>query len=143
MTPFDCAKSGTEDAEQTALFCWAQEQILAGGRGAVLKYMFAIPNGGSRGGTKSQAMAVGGRLKATGVKAGVADVFLPVPRHDMHGLFIEMKKSPEHGGKPKDASQLQVDFGQAMMDQGYGFCVCCGWVEAAAVITQYLGLEGT
>lgn len=137
MTPEQCAKSGSEDGEQTAVFCWAAEQI-ASGRFPELEWMFSVPNGGSRGSNKAHAMSVGARLKATGVKAGVSDIFIPIPRHNLCGLFIEMKKSPTFGGKVKDASPKQLEFGEAMMDNGYGFCVCCGWVEAVAVIEQWM-----
>lgn len=142
MQPEQLAKSGSEDGEQTAVFAWIREQINAGREGyEVLEWAFAIPNGGSRGSTKGHAMAVGGRLKATGVKAGVSDIFLPIPRHNLAGLFIEMKKAPEHGGKPSDASPKQIEFGEAMMTNGFGFVICCGWREAVAVIEQWMGSD--
>ncbi len=133
MDPTMVAKSGTEDAEQAALFCWIANWICAGGP-EELKFIFAIPNGGTRGGTKQQAMMVGGKLKATGVKAGVSDVFVPCARHGMHGLFIEMKRAD---GVPSDVSDKQRDFGDAMQAQGYGFCVCFGWIQAANVLKEY------
>lgn len=133
MNPADLAKSGTEDAEQTALFSWIADWINAGGP-PELKYIFAIPNGGTRGGTKQQAMMVGGRLKATGVKAGVSDIFVPFQRHGMAGLFIEMKRAD---GVPSDVSDKQQEFGEAMQRQGYGFVVCFGWIQAANVLKQY------
>jgi len=140
MSPEQLAKSGTEDGEQTAIFSWIRDQINAGRQDyELLEWAFAIPNGGSRGSNKGQAMAVGARLKATGVKAGVSDIFLPIPRHNLSGLFIELKKSPEHGGKPTDASAKQLEFGEAMLGSGYGFCVCCGWREAVAVIEEWMG----
>lgn len=138
MSPEQCAKSGTEDGEQAAVFCWAAERMREGGVYLGLEWMFAIPNGGSRGATKSQAMGVGARLKATGVKAGVSDIFLPLRRHGVGGLFIEMKKAPVHGGSVKDASDKQKAFILSMLDNGYGACVCCGWQEAVSVIEQYL-----
>lgn len=137
MQPEDCAKSGTEDAEQTALFCWAANEI-AEGRLLMLQWMFAIPNGGSRGSTKAQAMAVGGRLKATGVKAGVSDIFLPYPRHNCNGLFIEMKRAD---GVPSDVSKIQKEFGGAMQANGYGFVVCYGWIQARDMILMYLASD--
>lgn len=139
MKPEQLAKSGTEDGEQTAVFAWIREQINAGREGyELLEWVFAIPNGGSRGSTKADAMIVGGRLKATGVKAGVSDIFLPIPRHGRAGLFIEMKKSPAHGGKAGDASPKQLEFGEFVMEQGFGFVICCGWIEAVDVIEQWM-----
>lgn len=135
MSPEQCAKSGSEDAEQTALFCWARNEMNEG-RLLELEWLHAIPNGGSRGSTKDHAMAVGARLKATGVKAGVSDLFLPSARHKMHGLYIEMKKSKEFGGGT--VSDKQQEFGEAMQARGYGFCVCYGWIEAANVLRLYL-----
>jgi hypothetical protein len=46
---------------------------------------FAIPNGGWRN------KAVAGKLKAEGVKAGVADMLILLPNQTFHGLFIEVK----------------------------------------------------
>src|SRR6266576_1994743 len=68
MTPEQLALSGSENAEQTALFCWAGLNQI---KYPPLKWMFAVPNGGFR--FKREA----GRLKAGGVKAGVPDVVLP------------------------------------------------------------------
>jgi len=44
-TPADLAASGTEDGEQEALFCYANEQARLDPLWALL---FAIPNGGQR-----------------------------------------------------------------------------------------------
>ncbi len=134
MDPAKCATSGSEDGEQAAVFCWAANKV-ADGTYPMLKLMFAIPNGGTRGGNKTQAMIVGGQLKATGVKAGVSDIFLPYPRHNCNGLFIEMKRAD---GVPSDVSKAQKDFGAGVQDVGYGFVVCYGWIQAVAVIEQYL-----
>lgn len=134
MEPEKLAKSGTEDGEQAALFCWAANEM-AEGRYLMLKWMFAIPNGGSRGSSKADAMIVGGRLKATGVKAGVSDIFLPWPLHNCNGLFIEMKRAD---GVPSDVSKVQKEFGAAVQNNGYGFVVCYGWQQARDVLLQYL-----
>lgn len=142
MEPEVCAKSGTEDGEQTALFCWITNGLRDKKPGyEPMRWMFAVPNGGSRGGTKDTAMALGARLKATGVRAGVSDTFLAEPRHGMAGLFIEMKKAPEFGGKPSDATDFQLEFGSWVQERGFGFAVCCGWLEARAVLCEYLQIE--
>lgn len=123
MTPEQIAKSGTEAANQAALFAWAAIESC---NYPELKLLFAIPNGGARN------PATAGVLKATGVKAGVPDMFLPVVRGEWYGLFIELKKG---GGKP---SPEQLKWGCALREQGYGFVVCVGWEKARDVILQYL-----
>ena len=68
----------SEHDEQVALFQWAGYQL---GACPELALMFAIPNGGDR------HPAVAGKLRDEGVKAGVPDIFLPVPRGKYHGMF--------------------------------------------------------
>lgn len=46
---------------------------------------FAIPNGGQR------HPGVARKLKAEGVKAGVADLFIMIPNANRNGLFVEVK----------------------------------------------------
>jgi hypothetical protein len=46
---------------------------------------YAVPNGGYRN------IYVARKLKAEGVKAGVADLCLPAARRGYHGLYLEMK----------------------------------------------------
>ena len=126
-TPESLAKSGSESAEQTALFCWAalpETQSLY----PELKFMFHIPNGGSR--DKREA----GRFKAQGVKPGVPDIFLPVPRNGWHGLWIEMKV-----GNNKE-SQQQKDYHAFLSSKHYAVSVCYSWQEAVENITFYLRL---
>jgi hypothetical protein len=133
VEPGEFAKSGTEHGEQVALFAWAAGEV-ASGRVPELRWMFAVPNGGSRGSDKRSAMIAGANMKSEGVKPGVADVFLPVARHGLHGLFIEMKKRDGGDG----GSKVQREFGEAMRDAGYGWAICAGWIAAREVISQWL-----
>lgn len=110
-----------EADEQMMLFEWA------GYRSPVLELMFAIPNGGSRDLREAK------RLKDQGVKAGVPDIFLPVPRGGYHGLFIELKRT--QGGRVSDK---QKEWIQHLRMQGYQAIVCHGCDEAAHVIDAYL-----
>lgn len=71
----------TESEEQQTLFRWAAMQC---GKYPELALMFHVPNEGKR------SKVVGGRMKAEGLKSGVPDIFLPVPRGEYHGLFIEI-----------------------------------------------------
>jgi len=144
ITPQQLALSGTEHAEQCALFCWANMYAPMEYRGE-LRSLFAIPNGGQRGdGTERGAMIAGSRMKAEGVKEGVSDIFLPVPRwyliknvdHVYHGLFIEMKKL-----KNSYATDEQKAFIVLMKSRGYAATVCRGWIEASQVLISYLSLK--
>ncbi|MFZ2447513.1 MAG: VRR-NUC domain-containing protein [Syntrophobacteraceae bacterium] len=117
------ARTGTEHQHQAALFEWA---AIAARRYPELSLMFAIPNGGHRN------RVVAAKLKAEGVKPGVSDLMLPVPRGGWHGLFIEMKKP---GGK---ASKDQTAFGAGVTEQGYRFMVCDDWEKARGMIVSYL-----
>lgn len=118
----------TEDQEQMALMQWAKFEE---GAHPELKLLHHIPNGGSR--TKAEA----GRFRAMGVKPGVPDLFLPVARGGLHGLYIELKR--QEGGR---ASAAQKGWMQALEDQGYAVHLCHGWVDARDLIMDYLGIEG-
>jgi len=134
MTPEQLARSGTEHGEQMALFAWAatceyKEQ---------LRWMHAIPNAGARGNKIAAA-----HLKAEGVKAGVADIFLPVPqmeysRFRYHGLYIEMKRK---NGKPSDVTEEQSAFKIHCDQNNYAWAVCFGWQNAKYVIISYLEVK--
>lgn len=114
-----------ESDEQTWLFKWAQD--MAALKWPELALMYHIPNGGSR--NKVEAA----RLKAQGVKKGVPDVFLPVPRGGYHGLYIEMKRQ-----KGSVVSQEQKEYIAALRAQGYRVEVCKGFHAAADVIEEYM-----
>lgn len=121
MTPEQLAKSGTEHGHQRALFAWAAKSGIP-----ELSLMFAIPNGGLR------DPRTAAKLKAEGVKSGVPDIFLPVARHGVHGLFIELKK-PKKGR----ASDNQSDWIDRLRAQGYGAAIAHGWDEAREIIFKY------
>ncbi len=115
---------GSEDSHQIALMIWAQTVTKLHPE---LKWMFAIPNGGSR--HKAEA----GKLKAMGVKAGVPDIFLPVSRGSQAGLWIELKK-PVVG----KVSSEQNEWLEYLRTQGYAAAICYGWTEARDIILNYL-----
>lgn len=77
--------------------------------------------------------AVRGRLqKRQGVRAGVADLFLSVPRGAFSGLWIEMKRK---GGRVRPE---QREFLSQMQTLGYEGAVCFGADAARAVIAEYM-----
>jgi hypothetical protein len=131
ISPEYLARSGTEHGEQMAVFCWAAQNQ---SRYPMLKWMFAVPNGGER------SMAGAAALKAEGVKKGVADIFVPYPVWSMDqiaycGLFIEMKRAH---GVPSDFKQEQIDFAVEVRMRDYIWRPCFGWLQAVTLLECYL-----
>lgn len=92
-----------------------------------LRYLFAIPNGSKR------DIGTAMKLKAEGVKAGVPDLFLPIPSGDYHGMFIEMKVKPN---KPNPAQEQYLSF---LEGKGYKVLLAYSTDEALKEILNYLG----
>jgi len=123
LTPEQIAAPGTESAHQKALFAWVAQQTDY----PELKLAFSIPNGGLR------DKVTAARLKAEGCKAGVWDIFLPVPRGQWHGLFIEMKV-----GNNK-LTRAQAKFRFDLIDN-YRLMICYSWDEARDGMLRYMKL---
>lgn len=117
----------TEAQEQEAVIRWAE---MSTGRYPELALLFHIPNGGSRRDARE-----GAHLKKLGVRAGVPDLFLPVPRGAYHGLFIEMKR--EKGGRTSKDQEMWL---LALGSKGYATYVANGFEEARQMLEEYLGL---
>lgn len=99
------------------------------------RLLFAIPNGGKR------HIAVARKMKAEGVRAGVSDYFLAVPRNGFHGLFIELKAGDGLGIKKGQLSEAQIQFGQMVREQGYDFTVARGFGNAMGSVQMYLRFD--
>lgn len=123
----------SEDAEQAALFSWADIAAWGEPRALPLALMFAVPNGGHR------HPATAARLKATGVRAGVPDVCLPVRSADgaFIGLWLELKRAD--GGR---VSKAQTWWHGELRAAGHRVEVARGWQAAAEVVCEHLGLPG-
>ena len=168
LNPWDyAAKTRKEHAEQVALFMWANMARLFGpniandphsysvagfakkqfeGKGGLgyiqysaplveLKWLHAVHNQGHGDAIR------GAQAKAEGVKAGVADIFLPMPVSKLiveevryAGLYIELKK--KDSGK---AHAEQLDFQADMRAAGYKCEIIHGWELARDEILRYLG----
>ena len=94
-----------------------------------LRFAYAVPNGGHR------HVAVAARLKSEGVKAGVADIFLPFPMKLWHGAYIEMKF-----GKNRLTTE-QAEFAGFITTQNYAFKMAHSCDEALEFTEAYLGIE--
>ena len=125
ISPEQLVKSGTEHAHQVALMqmiALHQQQYPDACK------IFAIPNGGVR------DAITGAKLKAEGVKPGVADLMLPVARRSYHGLFLEMKKL-----KGGTQSSDQKEFQKQVTADNYLYVVAHGWQQAWETLLSYLG----
>lgn len=111
-----------EDAAASALWQWAQLY-------PVLKdNLLHVPNGGKRGRVEAA------RMKGMGVRPGVSDYLLPVPRGAFHGLWLELK-----AGDNKPTTE-QREWLEKMQRQGYAAYWATGFDEARAVFRWYLAL---
>lgn len=122
-------KKMTEAQHQREIFQWAARPDVR------LKYpevdlLFHIANEGNR------SKATGAQMKAQGLKSGVPDLCLPVPRGQYGCLFIELKKM---GGKTRKAQEEWI---KALNEAGCFAEVCHGWRSAVRVIEWYLNLNG-
>jgi hypothetical protein len=117
-------KNMTENQEQAALFEWAK---LSEWKHPELKLLHAIPNGGLR---DARTAAV---LQRTGVKPGVPDICLPVPKGGYGALYIELKRL--QGGAVSANQRVWIN---RLNANGNKAVVCKGWVAAKNEIEKYL-----
>ena len=113
-----------EAQEQRALFDWA---AYAQNRWPELGLLYHIPNGGSRDPREAH------NLRMQGVKPGVPDICLPVPRNGYAALYIEMKR--KSGGVLSDNQRVWL---KALNRAGNRAVVCKGFDEARETILEYL-----
>lgn len=88
--------------------------------------ILSIPNGGRR---DARAAA---QMKREGVLPGAPDLFVPEPRGQWHGLFIEMKRQDGR------TSKEQVIVHQQLAERGYKVDVCHGADHAYMAFLRYV-----
>lgn len=111
----------SEHQIQKSYFDWAKLHPQA-------RRAFAIPNGGQRN------KIVAAKLKAEGVRAGVLDVFLPIPRGGCHGMWIEFK-----AGKNGLTAEQKLE-ASALAEDGY--LVIKAWDAVMAIDATKGYLDG-
>lgn len=130
MTPEQLAKSGSEHAHQSALFCWAGQSVNP--LKERIKWLHSIPNGAHMGPKHASKMI------KEGMRAGVWDIFLPVTMGPFSGLYIEMK-APKHKGTSSEGMRdKQLEFEEHIISQGYAHHRCFSWEDARDVIINYM-----
>jgi hypothetical protein len=130
----------SEHDEQVGLFSWAEAKSR---EHPELKLMFAIPNGSYFGndmvriGNKQVPRRIlqASKMRAEGVRAGVPDVAILIPRKPHHGLFIELKVG---NNKP---SEEQLWWLEMLNKAGYRAEWCVGQDAAKRIICEYLGID--
>ncbi len=112
-----------EQIEQAKLFDWIRSVK------ELKSYCFHIAN-------ERQCTPMQGRiLKRMGVRPGVSDVFVGVPRSTYNGMFLELKAGTNV------PTESQENFMLDMASQGY-YCVWAkGFEQAKQCIQDYLALE--
>lgn len=124
IPPAPKKRKNEESIAQQALIQWWS--VACKSCGIPEHLLFSIPNGGRR---DPLAMVF---LKREGLRNGVTDLFLSVPRGRWHGLYVEMKT--ETGRVSDDQKSFISDV------DSFGYCalVCRSAEEAKAVIDRYL-----
>lgn len=113
-----------ETEEQAALIQWADSTVIDGI--CVGDYLIHIPNEGKRGPKAARD------AKRLGLRKGVPDLFLALPRGGYAGLWIEMKS--EKGRTSTEQNQWITK----LCDVGYRVEMCFCYDSAKGVITTYL-----
>jgi hypothetical protein len=120
--------SHPEDAMQAALFRWLRVTKYRGR--PIADFAWHTPNGGRRNPREAQ------RFRLLGVKPGVPDVFVAIPRDGSHGLFLELKA----GRNTLTETQLGVQ--ADLLSQGFAVREARSWDEAAQIVAVYLDVRG-
>lgn len=96
-----------------------------------LRLLHAIPNGGHR------HPAVGGKMKAEGVRSGIPDLHLPVIRNSFPSLYLETKRPGEA------LSKSQIKIIRLLRQERNVVVVCFSTEELITRTKQYLAGEIT
>ena len=122
----------SEHQIQASLFDWAK---LACRAYPELRLLYAIPNGfhaaGRSPGERARHVA---RMKSEGMKSGVPDVCLPVPRGGFGALYLE------HKSDQGSVSDAQVQWIEELSAAGNKCVVSRSFAESRDTIVSYLGL---
>lgn len=113
----------TEKQEQIAFMDWVRLQP------GIHPYCIHIAN------QRRANLAYGALLKRMGVRAGVSDIFIAIPRNGASGLWIEFKRSKGGVISPEQRTWLC-----RMLDVGYAAKIAHGCDEAIEIVKGYFGM---
>lgn len=112
-------RHGSEDALQAVCVDWFRHQYTK-------EIIYAVPNGARRN------IALGAKLKRTGMLAGVPDLCIPCARGKWHGLYIEMKVKRNY------PTPAQREIIAHLMSRDYRVEVCRSFDEFKATVDNYM-----
>lgn len=116
-----------ETEEQAALIAWADKTVIDGI--CIGDYLIHIPNEGKRGPKAARD------AKRLGLRKGVPDLFLALPRGGYAGLWIEMK-----AGEGR-LSPEQNDWIKKFKEQKYDVGHCFSFEQALERVINYMKIN--
>lgn len=119
-------RNRNEEIEQEKFNKWFDEVLWPKG------YRWFHPANGGR-----RNLIEGAKFKRMGVKKGVPDIFMPVPRKDYHGLVIELKGLDRN---LCDVTPEQENWINWFNAHNYYSRVAFGFEEAKKIVLEYLGV---
>ncbi len=121
-------KSPLEHVEQNALSQWLSLHPI------LKEFYFKTNNEGRR------SALQGMRLKKTGLRPGVSDIFIFYPTKAYSGLFLEVKRNKKYtpSERSSDTWVAQQKFIDTVKSVGYAGSFCYGWTDGAQIIERYL-----
>lgn len=123
-------KTYTESKIQHICVCWFRRTFPA-----VERLLFAVPNGGWRGGRAGATMVYEGQVR------GVADLILLYPSGGKASLCIEMKVPKRKGSSAGMQSSEQKTW-QALVEQyGSSYVVCRGLVDFIKAVCAHIRVD--
>lgn len=118
----------SEHAQQVEFFRYVNARIKTscGSVRDAYESIFAVPNAAKRNYKTASYM------RAEGMRAGVPDVVIPVPRFPFHGLYIE------HKIKPNRPSEVQKQWIARLQRLGHLVLISYSATESINILERYL-----
>lgn len=126
-------RSASESDEQKIVVEWARRLE---GAFPALGMLFCVPNGGLR------SVRTAARLKAEGVRAGVSDLVLPVPKDGWAGVFLELKTAVRARQGLRACSDDQVTWLRLAATYDWKAVIAFGADAARVALAHYLRIPG-
>lgn len=120
----------SESKIQHTCVCWFRQTFPH-----VANLLFAVPNGGWRGGRAGAAMVYEGQVK------GVADLVLLFPAGGKSSLCLEMKVPKRKGSRAGAQKEAQKEWQALVERHGSVYVVCHGLIEFIKAVCAYLQIN--